>query len=159
MRIATSDGTAVTLQPRGWAPPTTGEADDELVISGHVTIGDRDWSFTRPCLQIGEAYNLARWLRAAADGSLQPAPAPESPADDWPQLDFLDLSLAFSLAARDQGQVVVRAYFTQDAAPPWLDEPASHTGQQVVELRVRPDDLTAAAAEWTKELDALVALR
>src|SRR5262245_4655507 len=79
MRITAADGTAVTLQPHGWEfPAGIGDVDDDqwLVINGHVVIGDRDWSFTDPCLLLSEAYELAGWLQAAADGSLQPAPAP-----------------------------------------------------------------------------------
>jgi len=158
MRIATSDGTAVTLQPRGWEyPPGPDDDDLWLVITGHVVIGDRNWSFTNPCLTLDEANELAGWLRAAADGSLQPAPAPQPPTHDRPQLGFIEPVLGFTLATRDQDAVVVRVSFAYEAAPPWADEDTRLGTGQLLDLRVPPAVLTAAATQWTSELAALPA--
>src|SRR4030095_16094551 len=108
MRISAADGTAVTLQPCGWEFLAGPDDDQWLVIDGHVILGDRAWSFTHPCLELGEAYDLARWLQAAADGNLQPAPAPQSPADDRPQLGFVEPLLGFSLARAHHASLLFR---------------------------------------------------
>lgn len=143
------------LRPLGWEfPPSAGEWDDRwLVIRGMVTSGDRDWAFTEPCLLIDEARELAAWLRDGAEGRIAPHPPT---VDAEPSLSFMEPALGLSLVARNEGELVLDVHFAAEAAPPWLPEespPACH----ILQLRVHPSRLLAAADSWAEELDALPA--
>jgi len=158
MRLIAGDGTSLTLHPRRYhSPAGSGRDDDEwLVISGHLRVGDRSWSFQDPCLRIDEAREFSAWLRQAAEGNVQPQPLPELPGQDWePSLWFTEPVLAFSVAARGDAGVVVRVHCSLEAAPPWLhDDQRSPWGYAVV-LRVDPVELLQAAAQWSYQLTTL----
>ncbi len=131
-------------------PPDAGAWDDQwLVISGTVDLGDRTWSFTDPCLLIGEARELATWLRQVASGQIGPDRGGE------PSLAFMEPALGFSTTARDGDELVVGIHFTAEAAPPWLRDDNPHSAQYTVELPLRVGEILAAADTWTGELDAL----
>jgi hypothetical protein len=123
-----SNGIAVDLRPLRWQfPHDAGPWDDQwLVIGGAVDLGDQSWSFTDPCLLIGEARALAQWLRDAAENRIPPDPAAPDEEPE-PSLSFMEPVLGFSLAVRRDDEVVVRAYFMAEGAPPWLrkDDPTS----------------------------------
>ncbi|MEU8821230.1 hypothetical protein [Actinoplanes sp. NPDC048796] len=126
------------LRPVRWQfPADAGEWDDQwLVIDGTVDLGDRTWSFTDPCLLIGEAHDLTAWLRQVAAGRVGLS------------LSFIEPVLSLSAAACGD-ELVVRFSFTAEAAAPWPRE------NNPVELRVRPAQILAAADDWQRELDAL----
>lgn len=151
MLIEASNGSTVSLRAVRWQfPPDAGAWDDQwLVIGGTVDLGDRTWSFTDPCLLIGEAHELATWLRQVAAGQVVPDREGE------PSLAFMEPVLGFSTTARDGDELVVRIYFTAEAAPPWLRDDDPHSAQYAVDLRLRADQILAAADTWTGELDAL----
>ncbi len=156
MLIGGDDGVAVRLQPVRWQfPPDAGAWDDRwLVIAGAVDLGERAWSFTDPCLLIEEARELATWLRDIADGRITTSgmgPGEQTGSS----LSFMEPVLGFSTAARGENQVVLHMEFTAEAAPPWLRLENPHSAQYTVELRLRSDELLAAAAAWSHELDAL----
>jgi hypothetical protein len=160
MRITARDDAALTLQPLRWQfPAGTGPWDDEwLVIGGHVVHKGRGWSFTDPCLLIGEARELTAWLRAAAVGTLPPDPMPDPPVEAWePSLCFLEPVLGFSLQARDVTGVVICAHLSLEAAPPWPDAGDYTTADDAytVRLHTDPAELLHAADDWEQELNAL----
>ncbi len=156
MLIEGDDGVAVRLRPVRWQfPPDAGAWDDRwLVIAGAVDLGDRAWSFIDPCLLIEEARELASWLRDTAEGRLTTS-GMESGEQAEPSLSFMEPVLGFSTAARGENHLVLRIYFTNEAAPPWLRVEHPHSAHYTVELRLRSDELLAAAAAWSDELDAL----
>ncbi len=155
MLIQGSGGSAVRLRPVRWEfPPDVGAWDDQwLVVGGAVDLGDRSWSFSHPCLLIGEARELAAWLHAVAEGGVEPGGSAAGP-DGGSSLEFLEPLLAFSATARTGDDLVVRVRFTAEAAPPWLREDPLSVGC-AVELRLTADRLRAVADAWTHELDAL----
>jgi hypothetical protein len=160
MRLVARDGTSLTLHPLGYQfPAGTGPDDDQwLVVSGRLRDGDRSWSFEEPCLLLDEAYELAAWLRRAAEGDVQPQPLAGSQDQGWePSLRFTEPVLAFSVAARDDAGMVVRVHCSLEAAPPWLDEDQRAPWGHVVALRVAPIELRQAAGQWTHELSLLPA--
>lgn len=156
MLIEERDGAAVRLRPQRWQfPPDAGAWDDRwLIIGGTVDLRDRAWSFTDPCLLIEEARELIIWLRNAAEGRI--APSRTEPGEEADQsLSFMEPALGFSIAAHRDNELVLRVHFAAEAAPPWLRVEDPDSAQYVVELRVRPDELVAAATAWSRELDAL----
>ncbi|MGK5683818.1 WapI family immunity protein [Actinoplanes sp. URMC 104] len=155
MLVEGSNGTTVSLRPERWQyPPDAGAWDDQwLVISGTVNLGARNWSFTLPCLVMGEARELATWLGKATRGEVELRTTADH--DDEPSLSFMEPHLGFSLTASDGEELVLRIDFTAAAAPPWLREDGPDSDQYAVELRLRADRLRTAAETWTRELDAL----
>ena len=51
--------------------------------------------------------------------------------------------------------LVIRLWFTAEAAPPWLRADDPHHARSIVDLRLNSDQLAAAAREWTRQLNAL----
>jgi hypothetical protein len=154
--IKACSGPAVSLRPVRWQfPPDAGAWDDQwLIVSGTVDLGDRTWSFTDPCLLVGEARELAAWLREVATGQVEPDEI-ATDHDGEPSLSFMEPPLGFSVSARDGEEFVVRISFAAEAAPPWLHNDDPNSAQYPVELRLRSDQLLAAADTWVRELDAL----
>ena len=158
MHLAGAGGVAVTLTVLRWQfPPDAGEGDDAwLIIGGHVDSGDEQWSFVDPCLEIGEARELARWLRASGEGRVKPD-AEYGDHESEPALSFLEPALGFSVCGQDAEEVAVRVYLTAEAAPPWLREHDPHRARRILSVRLRRDQLLVAAEDWDRELNALPA--
>jgi hypothetical protein len=146
----------VRLRPLRWQfPPDAGAWDDRwLVIGGAVDLRDKAWSFTDPCLLIEEARELAIWLRNTAEGRIAPSGTGSREGAE-PSLSFMEPVLGFSIAAHRNNELVLHVQFTAEAAPPWLRVENPHSAQYAVELRLRSDELLAAATTWSQELDAL----
>lgn len=161
MHIAGEGGVAITLIALRWQfPPDAGEGDDAwLIISGNVALGNREWSFDDPCLEMEEARELARWLRDAGKGRIAPNPHREGGLQEAPEptLRFLEPALGFSIYKHDEDELTVRVFLTAEGAPPWLRNGDPHHARHVVDLQVRTDQLLAAAADWNQELNALPA--
>jgi hypothetical protein len=152
--IEGSNGITVSLRPVRWQfPPGTGAWDDQwVIISGTVDLGDRSWSFTDPCLLIGEARELATWLHKAARGEVEPRNAADH--DGEPSLSFVEPKLGFSITSCGDDELDLLIIFATRAAPPWLrDDPKCD--QYAVEVRLQPSQLLSAADAWTQELNAL----
>jgi hypothetical protein len=158
VHIAGEGGVAITLTvPRWQCPPDAGESDDAwLIISGNVDLGDREWSFDDACLEMEEARELAGWLRDAGNGRIAPHPHRDDEAPE-PTLSFLEPALGFSIYSHDESELTVRVFLTAEGAPPWLRKDNPHRARHVVDLKVRTDQLLAAAADWSQELNALPA--
>lgn len=141
----------VELRPLGYQLPRAGANpydDNWLVISGSVATSEGTWSFADPCLLTGEAREVAAWLRAAAAGKVAVtglgAEGELSP-DAW----FIEPVLAFSLADRTEGWVVLRVHLSLEAAPPWQQgDNGTDIYQFVVEVRLDTAALLEAADQW-----------
>lgn len=156
MLIEGNDGVTVGMRPVRWQfPPDAGAWDDRwLVIDGTVDLGDEAWSFTDPCLLIEEARELALWLRNAAEGRI--ASGRTVPGEEVESsLSFMEPVLGFSVPAHRDDELVLHVQFTAEAAPPRLRVENPRSAQYTVELRLRSDELLAAATAWSQELDAL----
>jgi hypothetical protein len=156
MRITGDGGVTVELEPLRWQfPADIGESDDEwLVVSGQIDTGGQSWSFTDPCLLMADARRLADWLLAASEGRVEPAPRGEDGQPE-PDLVFLEPALGFSAVAYQEQGLIIRAYFTAEAAPPWLRADDPHHARAAVDLRLSSDQLAAAASGWTQQLNEL----
>ena len=156
MRLTGDGGVTVELEPLRWQfPADIGEWDDQwLVIGGRIDPVGESWSFTDPCLLMSDARNLADWMLAASEGRVEPAP-PGGDARPEPDLVFLEPALGFSVAGYQEQGLIVRAYFTAEAAPPWLRADDPHHARSVVDLHLSSDQLASAAGEWAQQLSAL----
>jgi hypothetical protein len=156
VRITGDDGVTVELEPLRWQfPADSGEPDDEwLVVGGRIDAGGESWSFTDPCLLMTDARNLADWLLAASQGRIDLAPRGEDGQPE-PDLVFLEPALGFAVVAYQEQGLLVRVYFTAEAAPPWLRADDPHGARSVVDLHLSGDQLAAAAREWAGQVSAL----
>lgn len=156
MQITGDDDVTVELDPLRWQFPVgIGELDDEwLIIGGRIDPGGETWSFTDPCLMMADARHLADWLLAASEGRVEPDPRGEDGQPE-PDLVFLEPALGFSVVAYQEQGLIVRVYFTAEAAPPWLLADDPYDARSVVDLHLSSSQLAAAACEWTRQLNAL----
>ncbi len=158
VRITGDSGVSVELEPLRWQfPADAGEWDDQwLAIRGRIDLGDRNWSFTDPCLLMTDARELARWLRAASDGRISASPR-DCDGEPEPDLVFLEPALGFSVAGYQETGPVVCIHLAAEAAPPWQRAEYPHLSSFAVELVTRTSQLAAAASDWTEQLNALPA--
>lgn len=162
MHLVGRAGVAIHLEPLHWQyPPSRGRNSDSwddkwLVIAGQADLAGELWSFVDPCLLMEEARELTTWLRAAAEGRIEPDNLP-SDEDQAPSLSFLEPALGFSVAARSGDEFGIRVHFAAEAAPSRLciDEP--HLARRSVNLQIPSGQLLAAADDWNQALDALPA--
>jgi hypothetical protein len=158
VRITGDSGVSVELEPLKWQfPADAGEWDDRwLVIRGRIDLGDRNWSFTDPCLLMTDARELARWLHEASESRIGISPR-DCDGEPEPDLVFLEPALEFSVAEYQEAGPVVCIHLAAEAAPPWLRATDPHLARFAVELAVRTGQLAAAASDWTEQLNALPA--
>lgn len=156
MRITGDGGVTVELEPLRWQfDADIGESDDEwLIVGGRIDPDGETWSFTDPCLMMTDARDLADWLHAASEGRIEPATRGEDGQPE-PDLVFLEPALGFSVVAYQEGALVLRAFFTAEAAPPWLRADDPHHACSALDLHLSSSHLAAAASEWTRQLNAL----
>ncbi|CAM5305993.1 hypothetical protein SAVIM338S_00526 [Streptomyces avidinii] len=141
----------VELCPLGYQFPRAGADpydDNWLVISGAVTTPAGSWSFADPCLLTGEAREVSAWLRAAAAGKVA-ATGLDAEGELSPDTWFIEPVLAFSLADRTGGWVVLRVHLSLEGAPPWEQgDNGADIYQFVVEMRLDTAALLEAADQW-----------
>ncbi len=130
--------------------------DNWLIIGGRVTTPDGRWSFSDPVLLTDEARRLSRWLRAAAGGKVAVA-RPDREGGWSPSLTFIEPVLAFSLAGRTDGAVMVRVHLSLEASPPWRPDTEGDLAPYEVEIELTEAGLLSAADEWDRELRAFPA--
>jgi hypothetical protein len=155
----TGDGfVSVELEPLKWQfPADAGEWDDQwLVIRGRIDLGNRNWSFSDPCLLMTDARELARWLHAASDGRIGVSQR-DCDGKPEPDLVFLEPALGFSVAEYQKAGPVLCIHLAAEAAPPWLRARDPHVARLAVELAVDTRQLAAAAGDWTEQINALPA--
>ncbi|MFB9238429.1 hypothetical protein ACFFWC_23345 [Plantactinospora siamensis] len=102
-----------------------------------------------------EAREIASWLKDAGAGRVNPRP--DQDGEPAPSLSFLEPALGFSVTGYAEDEVELRVFFTAEAAPPWLREADPHGARHIVAIRVRCDQVLAAAETWRRELDDLPA--
>lgn len=124
--------------------------DDWLVIAGRVTSVDREWQFRDPCLMVHETRWISEWLRAVADGTMQPLPIAEPGYENQDMLTFLEPNLGFSYERRVGDEVLVRAYLSLEALPPDVDEQMD-LYEYSVDLLMTTTQLAAATDVWDEE--------
>jgi len=154
MNITGRAGTSLILRVGGYQfPAGTGELDDQwLMITGRISLSGRSWAFADPCLMLGEARELARWLHAAAAGRVLPQQLPAGPDAEWaPELSFIEPVLAFTLGSGSSG-LVLRVNVSLEAAPPWARNDERAPWGHPVDLWLTTAELEQAANEWSQEL-------
>ncbi|MFD6966928.1 hypothetical protein [Streptomyces sp. NPDC059949] len=156
MRLS-DHASSVELRPLRYQFPTVrGDSYDDnwLVIGGTVATPEGSWSFDEPCLLTDEARKVARWLRAAAAGTV-PVSGPDADGELFPDASFTEPVLAFSLAGRSDGGAVLRIHLSLEAAPPWRpDDEGADVYQYAVEVRLDSPALVHAADQWDLALDS-----
>ncbi|MEU1281315.1 hypothetical protein [Streptomyces sp. NPDC005805] len=144
---------SVALRPVGYQfPVARGDAYDDnwLVVEGAVATGDgRRWGFRDACLLTDEARRIGGWLRAVADGAVEPAGGGGGGLPG-PEVAFTEPVLGFGLGGWRGGLAVVRVYLSLEAAP-------RGSGTHAVPVAVDPRGLVRAADEWERELAAFPA--
>ena len=158
MLLTSSDGASVELRPTRYqfpaAPNEPGDWDANwLEIHGRVrTAVGESWQFDDPCLTTWEARQLGDWLRTAAEGRV---PVTEAPTEDSENLlSFTEPNLGFSVRARQDDSLVVRVHLSLECVadrPGAEEEPYDFYGYSVP-LRVRREDLLAAAQAWDDDI-------
>ncbi|MGW6691833.1 WapI family immunity protein [Streptomyces sp. NPDC054961] len=152
--LLTSNQCSVELQPLGYQfSVTSGDSYDDnwLNIGGRVTTPEGSWSFSDPVLLTDEGRRLSRWLRAAVAGGIAVA-QPDTEGGWSPSLTFIEPVLAFSLASRSDGSVVVRVHLALEASPPWRPDIEGDIVPYEVEIELAEVELLSAADEWDREL-------
>ena len=154
MRLLSSDGATVSLQPTGYqldrpggtaGPGTDCDDDDWLMIHGEARTADgRAWEFTGPCLTALEAAALGAWLRAAAgqDAGLVTG-----------QILFTEPNLAFLPGTGDGRHTRIQVRFSCESLPGWLtrDAPGWQAAGYLLPLHVSRSGLAEAAQAWGHE--------
>lgn len=134
-------------------PPTGGEDTDAnwLLVRGIATSSDGQTSeFVDPCLMTTEARELARWLRAAAAGRIEPQ---ANPSEDELWM-FVEPNLAWSVESRPKGRTRIRVHLSLEAHPAWIPDTAQGLFETFILLGISNAELNLAAAEWERELAA-----
>ncbi|WP_340537977.1 WapI family immunity protein [Nocardioides sp. GXZ039] len=135
MRLGSSN------EPRDWDA-------NWLVVAGVVGLPDGStWSFEDPCLTTWEARELLDWLRQVRDGLVQPS---TWDSDEERLLVFTEPNLAFSLAARTEGSVTIRAHLSLESGP--AEE--SELFEYFVPLELTSKALVDAIVDWESALRA-----
>lgn len=123
MRLVSADQASVELRiARYQFPGRQGQGNRDwdanwLQVAGTVVLaGKKTWSFEDPCMTTWEAAELGRWLKAVADGAVQPSPFGKG--QDEQLLVFTEPNVAFSLQERVADRVRVRIHFSLEALPP-----------------------------------------
>ena len=98
VRLVGLDGTVVVLEPISYqfpSPPRDHWDDNWLIIAGRVDTPDDTWSFRDASLTTFEARSIGPWLRAVAEGTVQPV---EDDIDGVmrPHLSFLEPNVALA---------------------------------------------------------------
>jgi hypothetical protein len=110
MRLRGNNSSALELRFVGYQFPddSTTEYDSNwLLIEGHVSHPQGDWSFRDPCLLTYEASDLADWLEAIAAGQ-----------EGQPWAGFIERNLSFEVVAATDERVL-RVSFALEAHLPW----------------------------------------
>jgi hypothetical protein len=158
MLLTSFDGASVDLRVGGYQfPDRKAEYRRDwdanwLNICGRVTQTDgASCTFVDPSLTTWEAEALGVWLRGAAAGTVDASPYGTGEPEQL--LVFTEPNLAFSVEARADDRIWVRAHFSIEALPPWLrlqQEPDHFDYFVTVGLSV--EDLANAADSWARDL-------
>lgn len=153
MRLQSTDGTTVELSIKDYQFGSSNEPRDWdanwLVVAGAVALSDgATWSFEDPCLTTWEARELLDWLRQVHAGHVQPS---IWSSDEERLLVFTEPNIAFSLAARSEDSVTIRAHLSLESGPP---SESSELFDYFVPLEVTKTGLVDAFSDWEVSLRA-----
>jgi len=159
VQLTSSDGAVFGLCPSGYEHPTLttpGEPDaDWLVVRGTVrTAAGESWTFDEPSLTAGEAQELLDWLHAAAGGRLEPTDDPGSDVA-VSTLTFIEPHLAFSVAAVEGEQTLLRVHLSLEAVPgkpDWAAGANPGVYGYSVPFRIGRAQLLIAAEQWSIDI-------
>ncbi len=158
MHLASEDEARIELCISGYQFPgiaARGERDWDanwLRVSGVVTQAGREtWSFDDPCLTTWEAEQLGSWLGDVAAGTVPPVEFGTLQPGEL--LVFTEPNLAFGLEARVADRLRIRAHFSLEALPPWLQGAnRPDVFEHFISLDVSAAQLAQAAEDWTLNL-------
>jgi hypothetical protein len=124
----------------GALAPRNRHDNNWLFIRGRLETLRGTWDFLEPCLETGEARELAGWLRAAAS------------SDSLGTLGFTEPVIEFESATPDKNQADVKVVvnFALEGRPPWST--AERFDQAPVEFVFSRGALAHAAEELEREL-------
>lgn len=153
MRLESTDGGAVELSIKSYQFGSSNEHRDWdanwLVVAGAVALSDgATWSFEDPCLTTWEARELLDWLRQVHAGHVQPS---IWDSDEERLLVFTEPNIAFSLAARSEDSVTVRAHLSLESGPQSED---GELFDYFVPLELTSKALVDAIVDWETALRA-----
>ena len=159
MQLTSTDGAVFELRLSGYEYPdftTAGEPDANwLIVHGTVrTAAGETWTFDDPSLTTWEVQELLGWLHAAADGRLEPT---DDPGSDMvtSTLMFIEPNLAFSVAAVEGEQTVLRVHLSLEAVagkPDWAAEPRPRIYEYSIPFRTDRAQLLTAAKQWGSDI-------
>ncbi|WP_432543970.1 WapI family immunity protein [Kineococcus sp. SYSU DK002] len=159
MQLTSTDGAVFELRPSGYEYPdftSAGEPDANwLIVHGRVrTAAGESWTFEGPDLSTWEAQELLDWLHAAAEGRLEPSDDPGSDVVTS-TLMFIEPNLAFSIAAVEGEQTVLRVHLSLEAVagkPGWTTDSRPRIYGYCIPLRVDRVQLLTAAQQWNSDI-------
>jgi hypothetical protein len=162
VKLVPGEGGYIELRPVAYESEIPGQvpADEDdgewLVVRGDVRLDDgREWAFTGPYLTTSEARCPGTWLASAGAGRIAPSPA-SPPGREL--LNFTEPNIALSIASLSADRASVRMHFSHESMPPWQPHHDWHDYQAYfIVLDVSTVGLTAAAAQWDRDLQAFPA--
>jgi hypothetical protein len=142
MRFANDNRQSFELAVSGYEP----SAGEWLYVKGDASDGSRNWTFHQPCLTRRDVRDLARWLRAVADGKTNRS-----------EIDFLEPNLAFEKVGAEGSSLVIRVIFGLEALPPWDDDARTHEpgGRVWLDFSLTPEQLREASGDLRAQIEAL----
>jgi len=158
VQLTSTDGAVFELRPDGYEHPaltTPGEPDANwLIVHAMVrTAAGESWTFDEPSLTTWEAVELLDWLQAAAAGRLEPTDDPGSDAAST--LTFIEPHLAFSVAAVEGEQTLLRVHLSLEAEagkPGWTAQPRPRLYAYSILFRTDEAQLLTAAKQWRSDI-------
>lgn len=145
MLLKGADGSEFELRVVGYQFPQEGDEVEDanwLQIRIRVTGQGGSWEATDPILQTREVARLAGWLDDIADRRLT----------RWPTVEFTEPNLSFKVRENFGASATLRVYFELESRPPWAAKGWVGERDVWLDLRVRPEDLRAAADSLRADL-------
>jgi len=126
--------------------------DNWLVIDGAARSDDEQWTFREPCLLVGEARALGDWLRSVAE-STAATMATDVDGNLAPTTEHLEPNLGFGVVGFENDRVTLRVFLWLESGPASVRDSIDDSELEwFMDLTVTRDDLRAAAADWTTQL-------
>ena len=142
-------GHGVTLALRQYQyPGATDDLDANwLIVHGKLTVPGESWSFTDPCLMVGEAAWLGNWLERLANRESRT----DARDDDFPAVSFTEPNIGFSCVAIDDAGATLRLFLDYESGPPSRREADDDRALQL-DVVISDADLRVAADAWKRDL-------
>lgn len=150
VRLVADDENALELSVAGYQFP---EAEDPTkryswhVVTGQATSDGESWTFRYPALTCEESPRLSAWLRAVADATGNRRSPPGQP-----RIQFTEPNLTLEVVRSDQGDPLLKVDLDLEFRAPNRRTNHRAGSPSVLHLRLSPDQLRTAAAEWDDEV-------